>query len=72
MATATGHRLYLCARCGKRATADRMVFSAFTRNHYCADVDACTRRAKRNATSTGAVRSVGVTSADGPREEQPR
>ena len=40
-------RTYECARCGKRQTADRMVFSTHTRDHYCAQIDACTRRAKK-------------------------
>lgn len=52
MTTATSHRVYTCARCNKQATADRLVFSAFTRNHYCADVDACTRRVKRTRNTT--------------------
>lgn len=46
-AVAVNHRTFACARCGKRQTADRMVFSSFSRNHYCANVDACGRRAKR-------------------------
>lgn len=40
-------RTYECARCGKKRRPDRMVFSRFTRLHYCADLDACSRRAAR-------------------------
>lgn len=49
MATAAKPRTYSCARCGKRAPADRQIFSRHTRNHYCADLDACNRRAKRRS-----------------------
>jgi hypothetical protein len=38
---------HACARCGKRETADRMVFSTYTRNRYCRDMTACDRRFKR-------------------------
>lgn len=38
---------YPCARCGKQSTAERMVYSKWTRNRYCLDFDACTRRKKR-------------------------
>jgi hypothetical protein len=38
-----------CARCGKRQPAEQMVYSRFTRNHYCADFDPCDRRRIRNA-----------------------
>jgi hypothetical protein len=48
LASLPKHRTYECARCGKRQQADRMVFSSHTRNHYCAQIDACSRRAKRN------------------------
>lgn len=41
-------RLYECARCGKKQPADRMVHSTFTRLRYCADIDACGRRVRRN------------------------
>lgn len=44
---ATSSRLYACARCGKRARPEGMIFSRFIRNHYCADVDGCSRRARR-------------------------
>jgi hypothetical protein len=39
---------YACARCGKKNTAARMVFSRFTGNRYCAyETGACEKRAKR-------------------------
>jgi len=38
---------YPCARCGHRSKAEQMTFSKWTRNRYCADLDACTRRKKR-------------------------
>jgi hypothetical protein len=38
-----------CSRCGKRQPAEKMVYSRFTRNHYCADFDPCDRRRIRNA-----------------------
>lgn len=40
-------RRYPCARCGRRQPASLMVFSRFSRNHYCADLGACQKRAKR-------------------------
>lgn len=51
MSTATIVK-HACARCGKRDTADRMVFSSFTRNRYCADLSACDRRFKRRKKAT--------------------
>lgn len=55
-----------CARCGKRLRADGLyVYSRWTRNHYCFDMDACGRRAKRKTgTDDGAV-----TGAETPRGE---
>lgn len=38
---------YACARCGKRQPADQMVYSRFTKNRYCRQLDDCARRAKR-------------------------
>jgi hypothetical protein len=39
---------HACARCGKKDTAARMVFSRFTGNRYCAyETGACEKRAKR-------------------------
>ena len=40
-------RRYPCARCGRRVTADKAVFSRHTRKHYCSGVDECARRAAR-------------------------
>ena len=37
----------ICARCVKEQTPDRMVYSTFTRSHYCADFTACDRRRAR-------------------------
>lgn len=48
----SSHHGHTCARCGKHVTADHAVFSSFTRNHYCADVDACTRRVQRSHRNT--------------------
>jgi hypothetical protein len=38
-----------CARCGKRLPADpdQRVYSRFTRAYYCANVNACSKRARR-------------------------
>lgn len=49
MSTATVTK-HACARCGKHDLADRMVYSAFTRNRYCRDFNACDRRLKRGKT----------------------
>ena len=38
---------HACGICGKRSTSDKMVYSRFTGNRYCADKAACDRRAKR-------------------------
>jgi hypothetical protein len=38
---------YPCSRCGKKDTAEHLVYSRFTGNRYCPDLDACDRRAKR-------------------------
>ncbi len=46
MTTTTVTR-HACARCGKRHPADRMIYSTFTRNRYCADIAGCDRRHKR-------------------------
>ena len=40
-------RRFPCSRCGLKRTADQMVFSRFTRKHYCSGVDECARRAAR-------------------------
>lgn len=40
---------HVCARCGKKSPVERMVFSTFTRQRYCSDVDACGRRARRKS-----------------------
>jgi hypothetical protein len=39
----------MCAICGKKQTADEMVYSRFTRNHYCvlAAEKQCRQRAMR-------------------------
>lgn len=44
-----------CARCGRQMPADRMVFSSWTRNHYCTDVDACGRRAARAIRASASI-----------------
>ncbi len=41
---------HACARCGRYGTADRMVFSRFTRRRFCADLNACEKRARRRDT----------------------
>jgi hypothetical protein len=38
---------YPCALCGKRAKAETMTYSRWTRNRYCLDWKECERRAKR-------------------------
>lgn len=40
-------RRYPCARCGLRRPADQMVFSRYSKSHYCSALDDCARRAKR-------------------------
>jgi hypothetical protein len=39
----------VCARCGRRLPADpeRRIYSRWSRAYYCAEVDACTKRARR-------------------------
>lgn len=36
---------YHCGRCGKKGTAEQMVYSRFSGNRYCIDLAACARRA---------------------------
>jgi hypothetical protein len=36
-----------CSRCGSRLRQGHYVYSRFTGNRYCSNLDACTRRAKR-------------------------
>lgn len=38
---------YACARCGRWQTADRMVYSRYTRQRYCRDMTGCDRRHRR-------------------------
>jgi hypothetical protein len=38
---------FSCARCGRRLRQDRWVYSRFTRNRYCIEIDACEKRAKK-------------------------
>ncbi len=47
--SATSTRTYPCARCGKHARPEAMIFSRFTGNRYCVDDKACDRRRKRKA-----------------------
>lgn len=35
---------YGCGVCGKRDTAERMIYSRFTGNRYCVDLAACRAR----------------------------
>ncbi len=41
--------LHRCALCGRRQSAEKMIYSRHTGARYCtgADIDACTRRARR-------------------------
>ena len=42
-----------CARCDTRlADPSRRIYSSWTKNHYCADVNGCARRAARKARSS--------------------
>ena len=49
LASLPKHRVFACARCGRRRSADQMVFSTHTRLHYCGPrhLDACARRARK-------------------------
>jgi hypothetical protein len=49
MKTATGKsaRKYACSRCGRKDVADEMVYSPHTLARYCADIDACAKRVRR-------------------------
>lgn len=38
-----------CGRCGKRLKPETWVFSRHTRSHYCRDLVACGKRAKRKS-----------------------
>ena len=49
---------YACAICGKKDRAANMVFSKFTRNHYCRDDRACDVRMLRNYRARRAEASV--------------
>lgn len=39
---------HACGRCGKQQPAERMVYSKWTRQRYCADLTACAKRARRS------------------------
>jgi hypothetical protein len=36
---------YTCERCGKKGTAEQMLFSRHTGNRYCIEFNACEKRA---------------------------
>jgi len=36
-----------CARCGKRGTAEQLIYSRHTGSRYCQDLGACAARAQR-------------------------
>ena len=40
-------RRYPCAVCGRHKTADRLIYSRWTRNRYCADIADCRRVADK-------------------------
>jgi len=42
-------RAYACARCGRHASAERMIYSRWTGYRYCTDFKACNKRAERRA-----------------------
>jgi hypothetical protein len=42
-------RVLSCARCGKRVREGTYIYSRFTKNRYCIDMDACARRAANKA-----------------------
>jgi len=43
----TTERTYPCGRCGKRQTAARMLYSRWTHQRFCTDLDACAKRSSR-------------------------
>lgn len=47
MPVMTAKPKYPCGKCGKRATAEQMLYSRFTHARYCTDLDACARRAAK-------------------------
>ena len=53
-------RRFPCSRCGLKRTADQMVFSRFTRKHYCSALGDCERRAKRLSRKTALGMGVKV------------
>jgi hypothetical protein len=38
---------HACEICGKKQTAPDLIYSRFTKSHYCRDFDACDRRKHR-------------------------
>ena len=38
---------YKCARCGKAAPPEKMIFSRISKSRYCMDMEACDKRRKR-------------------------
>ncbi len=46
MSTPTKQRAYVCARCSRPLRNNAWIFSRFTGNRYCPDLDACAKRAR--------------------------
>jgi hypothetical protein len=38
---------YSCARCGKQLRNEQWLYSSWTKNRYCLNIDSCGRRARR-------------------------
>ncbi len=47
MTLKTKQRAYVCARCSRPLRNNAWIFSRFTGNRYCPDMDACAKRARR-------------------------
>ncbi len=50
MTTAT---LHSCARCGRKDTAEHMIYSRHTHARYCWNLDACASRVRANQRAAG-------------------
>lgn len=42
----------LCGRCGEKTETGRHIYSKYTKNYYCWDIDACEDRAKKKKAMT--------------------
>jgi len=60
-------RRHECHRCGRHNRPEHTIRSAWTKHHYCADLEACTRRARRRDRDTAQrINEYGMSMFAGP------